>query len=81
MLENKYTVLLNFPSKFGTSFLSQQWEWFLLRIQTGTLFSTIQFLPMHDAIQSTDCPQILLIPNFQPFKKIIPANKIMKKLF
>lgn len=47
MLENKYTVLLNFSSKFCTSVVSQQWEWSLLKIQTGTLFSTIQLLTAH----------------------------------
>lgn len=31
MMENKYTVLLNFPSTFGTKVVRQQWEWSLFK--------------------------------------------------
>lgn len=43
MLENKYTVLLNFPSKFGTQVVRQQWEWSLFKSRLVPYFPLFSY--------------------------------------
>lgn len=43
MMENKYTVLLNFPSMFGIKVVRQQWEWSLFKSRLVPYFPLFSY--------------------------------------